>query len=149
LSDHQVRLSESVYAQLSVEADISDLQLSARAYQRGHRKVGLCSGRPSGFMQFAAFDQDAIDNEGFVARGKLDIPYGGGKSFGRTIAEIMRFAAKNVHEGVLPHWIMEENPTATISMLRAFLDTEISVSLQSAVQRFSLAPGSGGKSQSQ
>jgi pimeloyl-ACP methyl ester carboxylesterase len=37
----------------------------------------------------------------------------------------MRFAASNVREGVIPdsgHWIMEENPTATISMVRAFLD---------------------------
>ena len=39
----------------------------------------------------------------------------------------MRFAASNVREGVIPdsgHWIMEENPTATIAMVRAFLDSE-------------------------
>ena len=49
---------------------------------------------------------------------------GGEKSFGTTMAEIMRFAASNVREGVIPdsgHWIMEENPTATIAMVRAFL----------------------------
>jgi pimeloyl-ACP methyl ester carboxylesterase len=49
----------------------------------------------------------------------------GEKSFGTTMAKIMRFAATNVREGVIPdsgHWIMEENPTATISMVRAFLD---------------------------
>ncbi|HEV7385532.1 MAG TPA: alpha/beta hydrolase, partial [Phenylobacterium sp.] len=28
----------------------------------------------SGFMQFAAFDQDAIDNRGFMAKGKLGMP---------------------------------------------------------------------------
>jgi len=44
------------------------------------------------------------------------------------MAKIMQFAAGNVREGVIPgsgHWIMEENPTATISMVRAFLDTTI------------------------
>jgi pimeloyl-ACP methyl ester carboxylesterase len=85
----------------------------------------------SGFMQFAAFDQDAIDNQQFLAKGKLAMPVlaiGGEKSFGATMATIMQFAASNVHEGVIPdsgHWIMEENPTATISMVRAFLDTNI------------------------
>jgi pimeloyl-ACP methyl ester carboxylesterase len=81
----------------------------------------------SGFMQFAAFDQDAIDNQQFLAKGKLPMPVlaiGGEKSFGATMAKIMHFAASNVREGVIPdsgHWIMEENPTATISMVRAFL----------------------------
>lgn len=82
----------------------------------------------SGFMQFAAFDQDAIDNQQFLANGKLSMPVlaiGGEKSFGTTMAKIMRFAATNVREGVIPdsgHWIMEENPTATISMVRSFLN---------------------------
>jgi pimeloyl-ACP methyl ester carboxylesterase len=82
----------------------------------------------SGFMQFAAFDQDAIDNRRFLATGKLTMPVlaiGGEKSFGAAMAEIMRFAATNVREGIIPdsgHWIMEENPSATISMVRAFLD---------------------------
>jgi pimeloyl-ACP methyl ester carboxylesterase len=82
----------------------------------------------SGFMQFAAFDQDAKDNQAFLAKGKLTMPVlaiGGEKSFGKTMAEIMRFAASNVREGVIPdsgHWIMEENPMATIAMVRAFLD---------------------------
>jgi pimeloyl-ACP methyl ester carboxylesterase len=85
----------------------------------------------SGFMQFAAFDQDAIDNRAFLAKGKLAMPVlaiGGEKSFGKTMVEIMRFAASNVTEGVIPdsgHWIMEENPTDTIAMVRAFLDAEI------------------------
>jgi pimeloyl-ACP methyl ester carboxylesterase len=85
----------------------------------------------SGFMQFAAFDQDAKDNQALLAKGKLAMPVlaiGGEKSFGKTMAEIMRFAASNVREGVIPdsgHWIMEENPTATIAMVRSFLDTKI------------------------
>ena len=83
----------------------------------------------SGFMQFAAFDQDAIDNQQFLAKGKLAMPVlavGGEKSFGTTMAKIMQFAASNVREGVIPdsgHWIMEENPTATIAVVRAFLES--------------------------
>jgi pimeloyl-ACP methyl ester carboxylesterase len=82
----------------------------------------------SGFMQFAAFDQDAIDNQKFLAKGKLPMPVlavGGEKSFGSTMAQIMRFAASDVREGIIPdsgHWIMEENPAPTISMVRAFLE---------------------------
>jgi pimeloyl-ACP methyl ester carboxylesterase len=82
----------------------------------------------SGFAQFAAFDQDAIDNKGFLAaKGKLTVPVlaiGGEKSFGPTMAVVMRAAADNVTEGVIPgsgHWIMEENPTATVKMVSAFL----------------------------
>jgi len=53
---------------------------------------------------------------------------GGEKSFGRTMAEIMRLAATDVREAVIPdsgHWIMEENPTATIALVRDFLQTRL------------------------
>jgi|SRR5690348_7449749 len=82
----------------------------------------------AGFAQFAAFDQDASDNKAFLAAGKLSVPVlalGGEKSFGTTMAAVMRFAASDVEEGVVPdsgHWIMEENPKATIALVRAFLD---------------------------
>lgn len=82
----------------------------------------------SGFAQFAAFDQDAIDNKVFVAQGKLTMPVlavGGEKSFGPMMATVMRFAATDVQEGIVPgsgHWIMEENPQATTKMVREFLD---------------------------
>ncbi|RDJ22042.1 alpha/beta hydrolase [Bosea caraganae] len=83
----------------------------------------------SGFAQFAAFDQDAIDNRAYLAAGgKLAMPVlaiGGEKSFGTAMAAVMRAAAADVTEGVIPdsgHWIMEENPTATVAMVRAFLD---------------------------
>jgi pimeloyl-ACP methyl ester carboxylesterase len=82
----------------------------------------------AGFAQFAAFDQDAIDNKAFVAAGKLTVPVlalGGEKSFGLTMAEVMKFAATNVRGAVVPdsgHWIMEENPTATVALVRTFLD---------------------------
>jgi pimeloyl-ACP methyl ester carboxylesterase len=82
----------------------------------------------SGFAQFAAFDQDALDNKAFIAaQGKLSMPVlaiGGEKSFGPMMATVMRFAASDVTEAVIPdsgHWIMEENPTATVAMVRDFI----------------------------
>jgi pimeloyl-ACP methyl ester carboxylesterase len=82
----------------------------------------------AGFNQFAAFDQDARDNQAFVAKGKLAMPVlavGGAKSFGPTMAVVMRAAATDVEELVIPdagHWLMEEQPIATIAAVRAFLD---------------------------
>jgi pimeloyl-ACP methyl ester carboxylesterase len=84
----------------------------------------------SGFAQFAAFDQDAVDNKAFLAaKGKLGMPVlaiGGEKSFGPMMATVMRFAASDVTEGIIPdsgHWIMEENPKATSVMVRSFLSS--------------------------
>ncbi|MBF9232415.1 alpha/beta fold hydrolase [Microvirga alba] len=82
----------------------------------------------AGFNQFAAFDQDAVDNKAFVANAKLTMPVlaiGGEKSFGPTMAVVMRAAATDVTEKVIPnagHWLMEEQPAATIAAIRAFLD---------------------------
>jgi len=81
----------------------------------------------AGFEQFKAFDQDAIDDEAFMAQGKLTMPVlaiGADHSFGPKMAEVMRFAASNVTQGIVPnsgHWIMEENPTATIALVTGFL----------------------------
>jgi len=85
----------------------------------------------AGFAQFAAFDQDVIDNQAFLAKGKLPMPVlavGGGKSFGPMMATLMRFAASDVHDAIVPdsgHWIMEENPQATIQIVRDFLDAGV------------------------
>jgi len=81
----------------------------------------------SGFAQFAAFDQDAIDNRAFLASDRLKMPVlavGGQKSFGPMMATVMRAGADNVTEGIVPdsgHWIMEENPRSTIGLVREFL----------------------------
>jgi|GEM_PF-43657 len=81
----------------------------------------------AGFMQFAAFDQDALDNRAFLAQGRLTMPVlaiGGDHSFGPTMAHVMRFAADDVHELVVAssgHWLMEEQPKATVGAIRAFL----------------------------
>ena len=84
----------------------------------------------SGFAQFAAFDEDAIDNKAIFAKnGKLAaavLASGGETFFGPMMATVMRSAAIDVAEGVIPdsgHWIMEENPSATITMVRSFLET--------------------------
>jgi pimeloyl-ACP methyl ester carboxylesterase len=82
----------------------------------------------AGFNQFAAFDQDAVDNKAFLAKGKLAMPVlavGGEKSFGPTMAVVMRAAASDVTELVIPnagHWLMEEQPAATVATVHAFLD---------------------------
>jgi pimeloyl-ACP methyl ester carboxylesterase len=83
----------------------------------------------AGFAQFAAFDQDAIDNGVFVAQGKLTMPIlavGGEKSFGATMAVVMRAAATDVQELVVAnsgHWLMEEQPATTVAAVSAFLDS--------------------------
>jgi pimeloyl-ACP methyl ester carboxylesterase len=81
----------------------------------------------AGFEQFKAFDQDATDNKAFVANGMLAMPVlavGGEKSFGPMMATVMRAAATNVQAAVVPnsgHWVMEENPAATIKLVEDFL----------------------------
>lgn len=93
------------------------------------RLYALPGAMHSGFSQFAAFDQDAADNRAFVASAKLSMPVlavGGEHSFGPMMATVVRFAATNVREAVVPgsgHWIMEENPGATVDMVRTFLET--------------------------
>ncbi|MFJ9534296.1 alpha/beta fold hydrolase [Herbaspirillum sp. NPDC101396] len=81
----------------------------------------------SGFAQFAAFDQDAIDNKVYLAKGPLQMPVlavGGEKSFGTTMATVTQFAASNVTGAVIPgagHWLMEEQPEATVKVIADFL----------------------------
>src|SRR5437870_9228708 len=81
----------------------------------------------SAFAQFRSFPVDAADNKGAMAT-KLAMPVlaiGGEKSFGATQALVMRNAATNVTEVVIPasgHWLMEEQPTATIAAVHNFLD---------------------------
>jgi len=80
------------------------------------------------FEQFAAFNQDAIDNKALLAKGgKLTMPVlalGAEKSFGKAQADVLREAAANVTGGIVPnsgHWIMEENPGATNALIVKFL----------------------------
>jgi pimeloyl-ACP methyl ester carboxylesterase len=81
----------------------------------------------AGFSQFAAFDQDVIDDRALLARGKLTMPVlaiGGETSFGPMMATVMQAAATNVTGLVIPgsgHWLMEEQPDATSEAIVAFL----------------------------
>lgn len=83
-------------------------------------------GMRAGFAQFGAFGQDEADNKRF-AETRLTMPVlalGGEKSFGLTMAVVMRAVATDVTEGVVPdagHWIMEENPAATVALVLDFL----------------------------
>ena len=80
------------------------------------------------FEQFKAFDQDSVDNQAFIARGKLKMPVlalGGDHSYGMRMATIMRVVASDVRGAVIPnsgHWIMDENPEATTKLVLAFLN---------------------------
>ncbi len=82
----------------------------------------------SAFEQFAAFTQDALDNQAFLARGKLTMPVlaiGGEQSYGLKLAADIRFVAVDVKEAVVTnagHWLMEEQPAQTIALIRNFLD---------------------------
>jgi pimeloyl-ACP methyl ester carboxylesterase len=98
---------------------------SRRHYAQLYARPGAMH---AGFSQFAAFDQDAIDNRAWLAAGnKLHMPLlaiGGDHSFGSTMAAVVRPAADDVREIVIKgsgHWLMEEQPAATIAAIREFL----------------------------
>lgn len=81
----------------------------------------------AGFAQFAAFAQDAADSKTYLEKGKLTMPIlaiGAQATFGAMMAAVMRVAATDVREEILPdsgHWIMEENPGAVIKLVSEFL----------------------------
>jgi pimeloyl-ACP methyl ester carboxylesterase len=80
------------------------------------------------FNQFAAFAQDAQDNIQLSGKGKLKMPVlaiGGDKSFGPNMAVEARFVADDVTGAVIEnsgHWLMEEQPKATVAAIVKFLD---------------------------
>jgi pimeloyl-ACP methyl ester carboxylesterase len=80
--------------------------------------------------QFAAFVQDAIDNQELLAKGKLTIPVlamGGDHSWGARLAAEIGFAAANVRGAVIRdsgHWIMEEQPEQAIAAILSFVDSK-------------------------
>ncbi len=80
------------------------------------------------FEQFKAFHQDGLDNQALLAAGgKLTMPVlalGGEKSYGLHMKDELDAVASNVRGGVIPHsghWIMEENPDATVAAVMGFL----------------------------
>jgi pimeloyl-ACP methyl ester carboxylesterase len=80
------------------------------------------------FEQFGAFAQDAVDNKAMLAsKGKISMPIlavGAEKSFGSGMADVLRFVGSDVTAAIIPasgHWIMEENPQATIQLITGFI----------------------------
>jgi hypothetical protein len=76
----------------------------------------LCAARRHAFRVQSVrgiFTQDAIDNKAFAAKGKLTMPVlaiGGDKSFGKAIADDMRFDDTDVASVVIStsgQWLME------------------------------------------
>jgi pimeloyl-ACP methyl ester carboxylesterase len=99
-------------------------EASRRHYAKLYAQPGAMH---SGFEQFHAFDQDVIDNHAFLAKGPLPMPVlaiGGEKSFGPMMATVAHAGATNVQGAVIPgsgHWLMEEQPQATVSVIVDFL----------------------------
>jgi pimeloyl-ACP methyl ester carboxylesterase len=99
-------------------------EASRRHYARLYARPGAMH---AGFEQFHAFDQDVIDNRAFLAQGPLPMPVlaiGGQKSFGPMMATVAHAAATNVQGAVVSgsgHWLMEEQPQATVSLIVNFL----------------------------
>ena len=81
----------------------------------------------SAFAQFLSIPKDAEDNKISMTT-RLTMPVlalGAAKAFGANVAIVMRNAADNVTEVVIAnsgHWLMDEQPTATIAAVRNFLD---------------------------
>jgi pimeloyl-ACP methyl ester carboxylesterase len=96
----------------------------AALYARPHAIHNAFSG------QFAAFVQDAIDNQQLLAKGKLTMPVlaiGGDHSYGANLAKEVGFAAADVRAAVIEnsgHWIMEEQPEQAIGIILSFLKGE-------------------------
>jgi pimeloyl-ACP methyl ester carboxylesterase len=100
-------------------------ETTRRHYARLYARPGAIH---SAFSQFAAFTRDAADNKAFAAKGKLGmriLAIGAEKSFGAAMADDFRFVASDVTSTVIPnsgHWLMEEQPGATVAAITSFLD---------------------------
>jgi len=81
------------------------------------------------FAQFNAIATKDVGDNRMAVKKKLKMPVlaiGGEKSFGGTMATVMRNAATNVQEAVVPgagHWLMEERPDQTVALVETFLDS--------------------------
>ena len=83
----------------------------------------------AGFELYRAFDQDANDNRDALRRnGRLTIPLlavgGATSTSGPFVEDMMREVGQNVTGVRIPgtaHWIAEENPSALLAALLAFL----------------------------
>ncbi|MFO1319670.1 MAG: alpha/beta hydrolase [Burkholderiales bacterium] len=98
-------------------------------YLRTYRLPGAMR---AGFSFYRAMPQDVIDNQAFLAQGKLKMPilsWAGGSARGRreTAMESWQRVAEDVRGGVLAgagHWIPEEQPEWVVAQLLAFFGEE-------------------------
>jgi pimeloyl-ACP methyl ester carboxylesterase len=98
-------------------------------YLRTFRQPGAMT---AGCKLYRATNQDVIDNEAFIAAGKLPMPvlcYGGAQGRGRGMAAIesWRRVASDVRGGVVEdcgHWIPEERPEWVTGQLLEFFGEE-------------------------
>ena|SRR5690349_9779327 len=98
-------------------------------YLRAYRQPGAMR---AGFNFYRATPQDIIDNEAFIAQGKLSMPilcYGGAQGRGRGLnaLESWQRVATDVRGGIVEgcgHWIPEERPDWVVSQLLAFFGEE-------------------------
>ena len=108
--------------------DPSKIDDATRSYYA--RQYAQPGAMRAAFAQFTAIAaHDVADNIVFAQR-PLTMPVlaiGGEKSFGAMMAVVMRNAASNVTEAVVPqagHWLMEESPAATVTLIDHFLALE-------------------------
>lgn len=78
--------------------------------------------------QFVNFPKDGVDNQAFLAKGgKLPMPVlaiGGSASYGAKLAVELSYVAKDVKSVTIEnsgHWLMEEQPKATVDAIMGFL----------------------------
>jgi pimeloyl-ACP methyl ester carboxylesterase len=98
-------------------------------YLRTYRQPGAMR---AGFNFYRAMRQDVLDNEMFIAAGKLNMPvlcYGGsfGRSRGMAAIESWRRVATDVRGGIAEdcgHWVPEERPQWVVEQLLAFFAEE-------------------------
>jgi len=117
-------LLDRFYNELSADPARIDEQTRAH-YAALYARPGAIHNAFGG--QFAAFAQDAVDNQALVAKGKLTIPVlaiGGDHSYGERLATEVGFAASDVRSAAIAnsgHWIMEEQPEQAIALILPFL----------------------------
>jgi pimeloyl-ACP methyl ester carboxylesterase len=105
--------------------DPSKIDESTRAYYA--KQYAQPGAMRAAFAQFNSIDAKDVGDNQMSSRVKLSVPVlaiGGEKSFGSTMAVVMRNAATNVQEAVVPnagHWLMEEAPDATIKLVSDFI----------------------------
>ncbi|MDR7098872.1 pimeloyl-ACP methyl ester carboxylesterase [Lysobacter niabensis] len=118
-------LLDRFYNELSADPKGIDEQSRAH-YAELYARPGAIHNAFGG--QFAAFAQDAKDNQALFAKvGKLKLPVlaiGGDHSYGASIQTEIASVADNVQGAVITdsgHWIMEEQPQQAIQVIEAYL----------------------------